>query len=230
MKFLNQEEATNIDLELFNDYKFSVDQLMELAGLSCAHAIAKCYPIECLPSKNVLICVGPGNNGGDGLVASRHLIQFGYCPDIYYPVRTDKQLYHNLVQQCKKSELIFLDKCPNIEEVNENYGLIVDSLFGFTFRPPVRPTFIDIMKILLETKLPIASVDIPSGWDVERGPVDANSIKPDLLISLTAPKLCSRYFTGKYHYLGGRFVPLQLAEKYQLNLIEYPETDCCVKI
>lgn len=44
MKFLNQEEAQKIDQELFNDYKFSVDQLMELAGLSCAHAIKKCYP------------------------------------------------------------------------------------------------------------------------------------------------------------------------------------------
>lgn len=38
MKLLNQEEARNIDLELFNEYKYSVDQLMELAGLSCAHA------------------------------------------------------------------------------------------------------------------------------------------------------------------------------------------------
>lgn len=41
LKYLNQAEATNIDLELFNEYKFSVDQLMELAGLACAHAIAE---------------------------------------------------------------------------------------------------------------------------------------------------------------------------------------------
>ena len=46
MKLLNQKEATDIDLELFNDYKFSVDQLMELAGLSCAHAIKKSFPSE----------------------------------------------------------------------------------------------------------------------------------------------------------------------------------------
>lgn len=46
MKYLNQTEAINIDNELFNDYKFSVDQLMELAGLSCAHAIAKSFPVE----------------------------------------------------------------------------------------------------------------------------------------------------------------------------------------
>ena len=43
LKLLNQEEATNIDLELFDDYGFSVDQLMELAGQACAHAIAKSY-------------------------------------------------------------------------------------------------------------------------------------------------------------------------------------------
>lgn len=60
MKFLNQEEATNIDLELFNHYKYSVDQLMELAGLSCAHAIAKCYGINEL-TKRILVCCGPGN-------------------------------------------------------------------------------------------------------------------------------------------------------------------------
>ena len=41
MKSLNQDEATKIDIELFEDYKFSVDQLMELAGQSCAHAIYK---------------------------------------------------------------------------------------------------------------------------------------------------------------------------------------------
>lgn len=44
MKYLNQTEAINVDLELFNEYKFSVDQLMELAGLSCATSVAKCYP------------------------------------------------------------------------------------------------------------------------------------------------------------------------------------------
>jgi NAD(P)H-hydrate epimerase len=41
---LGKQEATDIDVELFTEYKFSVDQLMELAGLSCAHAIAKTCP------------------------------------------------------------------------------------------------------------------------------------------------------------------------------------------
>jgi hypothetical protein len=63
IKYLNQEEATNIDLELFNEYKFSVDQLMELAGLSCAHAVAKEFAVDEKSKNEVLIVVGPGNNG-----------------------------------------------------------------------------------------------------------------------------------------------------------------------
>ena len=42
-RLLNQKEAIDIDQELFNEYGFSVDQLMELAGLSCAHAISDAY-------------------------------------------------------------------------------------------------------------------------------------------------------------------------------------------
>ena len=75
MKYLNQEEAQKIDQELFNEYSFSVDQLMELAGLSVAVALTKAYP-KGTNSPSVLVCSGPGNNGGDGLVAARHLKLF----------------------------------------------------------------------------------------------------------------------------------------------------------
>ena len=49
---------------------------MELAGLSVASAIAKTYLNSGNDSPSVLICCGPGNNGGDGLVAARHLKLF----------------------------------------------------------------------------------------------------------------------------------------------------------
>lgn len=77
------------------------------------------------------------------------------------------------------------------------------------------------------------SIDIPSGWDVNEGPiadVGEEHISPDLLISLTAPKQCARNFTGRFHYLGGRFVPPALEEKYQLNLPTFPGTESCVAI
>lgn len=49
---------------------------MELAGLSVADSVAAEYPLG--THKRVLVVAGPGNNGGDGLVAARHLTQFGY--------------------------------------------------------------------------------------------------------------------------------------------------------
>lgn len=103
MRYLNQVEAIEVDKSLFNEYKFSVDQLMELAGQSCAIAIANCYPIASLGSGPLLICCGPGNNGGDGLVCARHLKQFGYNVEVYYPRITNSQLYENLNHQCIES-------------------------------------------------------------------------------------------------------------------------------
>ena len=71
-----QSEAQQIDEQLMGPLGFSVDQLMELAGLACATSLASEYPKE--THKRVLVIAGPGNNGGDGLVAARHLYHFGY--------------------------------------------------------------------------------------------------------------------------------------------------------
>ena len=230
VKHLAQEEAINVDLELFNKYKFSVSQLMELAGLSCAQAVSHCYPAS---GQSVLVLCGPGNNGGDGLVMARHLQLLGYQPTIFYPKRTDKELYKDLVVQAELSDIPFIESLPSSEELSTTYGILVDCLFGFSFKPPVRPQFSPILDTLSKTNLPLVSVDIPSGWDVETGPPTDGvtpALTPDLLVSLTAPKKCAKYFTGRHHYLGGRFVPQQLAEKYQLDLPAYPGTQLCVQL
>lgn len=67
---------------------------------------------------------------------------------------------------------------------------------------------------------------------MENGPQidDQQSIKPNCLISLTAPKLCAKQFTGEHHYLGGRFVPDKIAKKYKLILPTYPNSDQFVKL
>ena len=232
VKYLNQQESINIDKDLFEKYKFSVDQLMELAGQSCAIAIARTYPLFKNSAQKILVCCGPGNNGGDGLVCARHLKQFGYSPEIYYPKRTSNTLYENLLHQCIENDISVVEN--NIEDFAANqmhhFALIVDALFGFSFKPPVRETFIPIIDLLEKTSIPICSIDIPSGWNVENGPPTEGGIKPEMLISLTAPKLCAKKFEGKYHYLGGRFVPKKLEKEYNLNLPEYPNTDLIVPL
>ncbi|XP_017114303.1 NAD(P)H-hydrate epimerase [Drosophila elegans] len=228
LKYLNQKEAIDVDQELFTEYKFSVDQLMELAGLSCAHAVAKCFAAEKHP--RILVCCGPGNNGGDGLVAARHLSLMGYTPTIYYPKPTPKPLFESLSHQCRLMEIPSVAECPSVASASCSYDLILDALFGFSFKPPVRADFAAVVELLQQTKLPIASVDIPSGWDVEKGKVSECDLEPSLLISLTAPKLCARQFRGEHHYLGGRFVPPAMQRKYELNLPVYPGNELCVKL
>lgn len=231
LKYLGQVEAQKIDEELFTEYAFSVDQLMELAGYSCAVAIAKSYPVEKLTQGNgaVLVCCGPGNNGGDGLVCARHLKLFGYNPTLFYPKKPNKPLFDNLTKQCQGMELPFLSEFPtDVEVIQRSYSLVVDALFGFSFQPPVRPLFAGVIDTLKKVETPICSVDVPSGWNVEEG--DPNGLQPQLLISLTAPKRCAKLFKGRFHYLGGRFVPRALEQKYDLQLPPYPGTDCVVEL
>ena len=56
---------------------------MELAGLSVAQATHDFLKLQ--PGKRILIVAGPGNNGGDGIVAARHLQMFGYKCTLVYP-------------------------------------------------------------------------------------------------------------------------------------------------
>ncbi len=70
----------------------------------------------------------------------------------------------------------------------------------------------------------------PAGWDVEKGNVRGDGLNPDLLISLSAPKLCAQHFKGRHHYLGLRIIPKELADKYRIKLPTYPSTDQIVKL
>ncbi|KAK4473925.1 hypothetical protein MN116_003249 [Schistosoma mekongi] len=233
VSYLSQAEAQQVDNELFTEYAFSVDQLMELAGLSCATAINKAYPLNKLTKANgsILVFCGPGNNGGDGLVCARHLKMFGYKPTIYYPRNPTKQLYKNLIIQCEKMDISFLTHLMINESPNllQSYDLYIDALFGFGFKPPVSSEFKNILQVMSTNQIPVASIDVPSGWNVETGPLNnENNLQPDCLISLTAPKLCARYFKGQYHFLGGRFVPDALMKKYNLKLPIYPNHELCV--
>ena len=110
------------------------------------------------------------------------------------------------------------DSDPKLAETTLSTALagsdvVLDAIFGFSFKPPVRAPFDVALPLISRAGLPIVSVDIPSGWDVERGDAGAGVgdegrivLYPDVLVSLTAPKEGVRKFSGR-HFLGGRFVP-----------------------
>ncbi|KIL66881.1 hypothetical protein M378DRAFT_185903 [Amanita muscaria Koide BX008] len=230
MRYLTAKLAQQIDEELMSAGAFSLDQLMELAGLACAQGLATLYSKERYP--RVLVCCGPGNQGGDGLVAARHLGMFGYKPTVYMPKPGSKEIYQRLKLQCDNMKIPTLppsNETSSLSQALSSSDVILDAIFGFSFKGPARSPFDEALKLISGSGLPIVSVDIPSGWDVEQGNIYGVGLEPDLLISLTAPKLGVKSFKGR-HFLGGRFVPKMLEERFELNLPEYPGYEQIVEL
>jgi NAD(P)H-hydrate epimerase len=226
---LTASAAAALDEELMAQPGFSLDQLMELAGLSVAAAVEKHFPLDSHP--RVLAVCGPGNNGGDGLVAARHLHHFGRQVTVVLPKRNTRvPIFNNLVTQLEQLNVPVLDALPEPADLPKRYDVIIDAVFGFSFAGAVRPPFDSILGALRETSVPVASVDVPSGWDVDKGDVGNVGVRPAVLISLTAPKGCSASFGGA-HYLGGRFVPPGIVAKYSLEgLPPYPGAEQVVRL
>ena len=232
LKTLGPKAAADLDGDLMSESGgFSIDQLMELAGLSVAQAVYKIHPPS--SGKRVLVACGPGNNGGDGLVAARHLHHWGYKPTVYYPKPTQKLIFEGLQKQLKNLHIPFSSPDELFTSLASNTDFIVDALFGFSFNPPVRKPFDEAITVLEQTKLPVLAVDTPSSWHVEDGPQDEGlgaKYMPPYLISLTAPKPNVGHFKGKKHFIGGRFLGEDVAKKYGLDIPEYEGCDQIVEV
>jgi len=131
------------------------------------------------------------------------------------------------MQQCKDVGIDILDDMP-ANNTNNYYDIIVDAIFGFSFKGEPREPFkttLDLIQKAQEEKEGVAttviSVDVPSGWNVDEGDINDTGFVPDVLISLTTPKNCSKIYKGR-HFVGGRFLPPKLAEKYGVRMPPYP--------
>ncbi|KAL5325236.1 hypothetical protein ACEPPN_006360 [Leptodophora sp. 'Broadleaf-Isolate-01'] len=205
MKTLSAKNAAALDKDLMSIGAFSIDQLMELAGLSVSQA------------------------GGDGLVAARHLWHYGYKPTIYYPKQSKNDLYQRLSTQLKNLDIPFTEDFPAALKETDH---IVDAIFGFSFTGSIREPFPSIIQALQETSIPVLSVDAPSSWSIEDGPPSSgpgSGFNPQVLVSLTAPKPLVRFFKGR-HFVGGRFVSPDIQKKYDLELPEYEGIEQVVEV
>ncbi len=129
----------------------ATDVLMENAGRGVAEFVAKLSP------KRVLVICGPGNNGGDGYVAARYLMEKGFYVEIFAVKEPKTPL-------AKKNR----DKLPNdifLTELRlDGYDLLIDAMLGIGLKPPLKEPYRGIVeKINKEFRGTVVSVDVPTG-------------------------------------------------------------------
>ncbi|KAL4753049.1 hypothetical protein BDW72DRAFT_169754 [Aspergillus terricola var. indicus] len=230
LKAINSKDAASLDQDLMEGGGFSLDQLMELAGLSVSQAVYRVHPPSA--GKNLLVICGPGNNGGDGLVAARHLAHYGYKPTVYYPKEGKKELYTRLKTQLSALSVPFISTPSDFQSAISNTSLVIDAIFGFSFGGPLRDPFPEIISAMENSSTPVLAVDAPSSWDIESGPPASgpgSKFMPEYLVSLTAPKPCVKFYRGR-HFVGGRFLTRDVAEKYGLDIPDYPGVDQVMEV
>jgi NAD(P)H-hydrate epimerase len=172
--------------------------LMENAGLGTVRALVKSFgPVA---GKTVLIFVGPGNNGGDGLVVARHVLQMGGYPYLVYLVQPAKLTGDAGVNAAvvsrltipfsileKPSDLIELEH--RVAELHMEHPIhsLVDALFGTGLKRPLEGRFASAVSFLNSFSarhgLPVTAVDIPSGLSADTGEPLGCCVKADLTVT-----------------------------------------------
>ncbi len=115
----------------------------------------------------ILVLAGPGNNGGDALIAARHLKQWWYKIDVVFTGQADK-----LPPDAAKAYSVWLDSGGTLlEDLPENgrWDLVIDGLFGIGLDRDLDDRHYALVKRVNSLKLPLLAVDIPSGLDSETG-------------------------------------------------------------
>ncbi|KFO81632.1 YjeF N-terminal domain-containing protein 3, partial [Cuculus canorus] len=127
----------------------------------------KAFPLPSLPRKQptVLVVCGPAQNGAIGLVCARHLRIFDYEPTIFYPKRSPDPLYRDFTTQCEKMDIPFLSYLPTeVQLINDAYNAVVDAVLGAEAEAGEgREPCAAILATLKHVRIPIVSLDVPSG-------------------------------------------------------------------
>jgi len=205
MKIVSAAEMREIDRATSERFGVPSITLMENAGSAVARFVLSDYP----QAERVGILCGKGNNGGDGFVVARKLVEAGRAVRVLLlcdpgELRGDaaamfQNLLHKL-QPLKHAPLIVREASGlDSSDAAEIFAaeVIVDAILGTGFRPPVSPLYAAAIGKMNRASAPIVAVDIPSGADADamRSPgatgsrTDArDEVRADAIVTFTAPR------------------------------------------
>jgi hydroxyethylthiazole kinase-like uncharacterized protein yjeF len=178
--------------------------LMENAGRTVAEETSRL--VGDVIGKNILVLIGPGNNGGDGLVAARHLNDSG--ANVYLFMCKPRPDTDKNYKSCLEKQMPVIDADSDVDlsgltRLLNTCEIVIDAIFGTGIKRELAGTYKQVLTRLLAAKengkqLTIIAVDMPSGMDADNGAIDPVCPKADATVTLGYPK------TGLYNFPGAK--------------------------
>ncbi len=226
MKVVTAAEMQEIDRRTIYEIGIPSLVLMERAGLACVSKIK-----EIFGRRKIVVISGSGNNGGDGLVVARNLHNEGWDVRVFLTTKPEN-LKGDALSQYKLAARFGVSISP-IEELLTNHSsilsvdsLIVDAILGTGLKNEVTGLLSDLFRLINSSKIPVISVDIPSGISSDNGQIMGEAIRANYTITFGLPKRGHVLFPGN-EYAGKVFVedigfPKELlrSDKLKVNLLE----------
>ena len=201
MKLIASEAMKKVDTKAIGEMGIPEAVLIENAGRAVADAAADLMgdPRE----KRVILLIGKGNNGGDGLAAARFLLKRGAlvtlvlaeAPESFGP---GAALQYKICQSFPFTILRWEKDQNEVLQACAQADLFIDALLGTSFHGKVREPIRSLLETLQMVPVPVLAVDIPSGVEADHGYTDL-ALHARATVTMIAPK------PGLYLYPGAGY-------------------------
>src|SRR6266568_2609231 len=203
MHIVTVAEMRELETRADHEYGLTSHILMENAGKSAADIlVAHINRIRSVAELEFLILVGPGNNGGDGLVMGRYLEKWGGLVSLY---RWKEQRL-----AIDGEDVPEKDTQEKLEEKFQRASYVLDALLGTGVSRPLPESMRSLLGRVRQERekrdsLRVVAIDLPTGMNADTGEVDPGTIPADITITLACPKQGFFFFPGR-DYMGKLFV------------------------
>lgn len=183
--FVTADEMRKIDDMTIREFRVDVLMLMENAGRATGMLAMRMLQGTIL-GKRVACLVGGGNNGGDGMVAARHLANWGADVKVIVGTTKDK------MKDVPLGQLHILEKMGvpilSTDYALRDYDLLIDGLIGYGLEGNPRDRVAMIIEGANSSGHPVLALDLPSGMNATTGEAYDPCIKATATLTLALPK------------------------------------------
>ncbi|MBG92430.1 MAG: hypothetical protein CL792_00400 [Chloroflexi bacterium] len=215
-KIVTTKQMQSLESDAITSGKSERELQLE-AGLAAAQEAW--MSVGAMPERGILLLIGPGKNGKDGLIAANQLTKWGATPFVY--LLRELNIDDDDWKEYQESEMPYAiatedTELQRLEFVLNEAALIVDALLGIGMDPEIRPldeNLSEITKRVNQTKENIVkphilSLDIPTGINADNGYTDPNAVKADSTITFGYAKMGLYCFPGRENV--GRIIPVDI--------------------